>query len=187
MASISPVTTTAQGAEQTVELGLKPSLVYDLWSNMNRAVLTFATLYSDDQVWLEQLQDMQPKAFSGKIPANVLERVKQFQEKLDRLERDPKSIRSETLLDHSLSNLLSSKNKEITPSQVYLHSGQALINMSESILYKSSSPIEISSFFKENNIIDKTPSDVFGLVDLAIRRIDAITARSNNTPLIVKD
>ncbi|WP_417432838.1 hypothetical protein [Kiloniella sp.] len=187
MASISPVTTTAQGAEQTVELGLKPSLVYDLWSNMNRAVLTFATLYSDDQVWLEQLQDMQPKAFSGKIPAHVLKRVKLFQEKLDHLDEAPKSVRSDTLLDHSLSNLLSSKNKEITPSQVYLHSGQALINMSESILYKSSSPIEISSFFKENNIIEKTPSDVFGLVDLAIRRIDAITARSNNTPLIVKD
>ena len=175
----------AQEHEHAVDMGLTPSPVYSLWSNINRAVIIYADLLSDDKGWLKKLDSMGPNKFYNKKPANVLELVNRFSAKLNEIDGGRSAGAAETLLEGNLPNLLSSYESSVTPSLVYLHSGQVLVNIVDDILYISVAPIEISPLFKEYSFIDKgkTPSDVFGLVDLAIRRIDKILIKQKTGKL----
>jgi len=155
-------------------MGLTPSPVYGLWQNINRAVIVYAKMHSNDRDWLKKLNQMEPNKFSGKEPANVLEQVKRFKIKLIELNRHWSDSAVETLLDGNLPNLLSSDDNRITPSQVYLHSGQVLVNIAGHILQESATVIEISPLFEEQHITGKTPSDVYGMVELGIRRLEEI-------------
>lgn len=170
-------TASAQGTERAVDMGLTPSPVYALWSNINRAVILYARVHSTDADWLGKLEKMAPDKFSDKVPAQVLEQVKRFKLKLTELNKRPAAEAVETLLAGSLPSLLSSDDNRITPSQVYLYSGQVLINIAGDILQESTATTEISPLFEEHHFTGKTPSDVFGMVDLAIRRLDEIALR----------
>ena len=175
---IATATASAQGTERSVDMGLTPSPVYGLWSNINRAVIVYAKVHSTDDAWLGKLEDMTPNAYTGKEPAQVLEQVKRFKIKLIELDKRWSDGAVATLLNGNLPNLLSSDDNRITPSQVYLHSGQVLVNIAEDILRESTSVIEISPLFEEQHFTNKTPSDVFGMVDLGIRRLEEIAIRS---------
>jgi len=174
-------TASAQGTERSVDMGLTPSPVYGLWSNINRAVIVYAKLHSTDNDWLRKLEGMEPKKFTGKEPAHVLEQVKRFKTELIELielNKHWSDSATETLLDGNLPNLLSSNNNRVTPSQVYLHSGQVLVNIARYILQESPTVIEISPLFEEQHITGKTPSDVYGMVDLGIRRLEEIALQN---------
>jgi hypothetical protein len=164
-------------AAQSVELGLTPSPVYSLWVNINKAALTYARARSIDEDWLGELGQMKPGKFSGKIPANVLEMVKRFNIRLDMLDVSGTVNPTKKLLEGDLPQLLASEGNRVTPSLVYLHSGHVLVDIAGDILETSATPPEISPFFAVRRYTGKTPSDVFGLVDLALRRLDKILVR----------
>ncbi|MBL6933309.1 MAG: hypothetical protein ISR45_10200 [Rhodospirillales bacterium] len=177
----------AQGAGRIVELGLTPSPVFGLWTNINMAVLAYSKSHSSDEDWLRKLENMRPNIFSGKEPANVLERVKLFRNRLDELSGGRMGNAADTLLEGNLPFLLTSEDDRVTPSLVYLHSGQVLVNIAEEILHSSATAIEISPFFKDQIFTGKTPSDVFGLVDLGLRRLDEILNRKKAGKLSVRE
>ena len=176
----------ALGDDRAVDLGLTPSPVYSLWTNINRAVIAYAGVRSNDKEWLKKLNSMEPNKFYNKVPADVLELVDEFSTKLNEVDEDGSIHASDTLLDGKLPNLLASEDNRVTPSLVYLYSGQVLVNIAGDILHSSTTPIEISPFFVEYGFIGapKTTSDVFGLVDLALRRLDEIVIRQKNDQLI---
>ncbi|NQV84730.1 MAG: hypothetical protein HQ494_13030 [Rhodospirillales bacterium] len=164
-------TLAAPGSARAVELGLTPSPVFGLWTNINKALIVYARARSTNEDWLNQLAQMTPEKFSGKDSATVLEMVKTFAARLNELDVRRPDKTTDKLLGSDLQHLLANDQGRVTPSMVYLHSGQVLINVAEDILRASSVPVEVSPFFEERNVADKTPSDVFGLIDLGLRRL----------------
>ena len=171
------------GAAKTVELGLTPTPVYGLWTNINKALIAYAGIRSSDKDWLNQLTLMKPEKFSGKVPSNVLGMVKQFAARMDELDTNRTGQWTDMLLNRDLPNLLASDQNQVTPSMVYLHSGQVLVNVAEIVLKASPTSTEISPFFQERNFTGKSPNDVYGLVDLGLRRLDEILIRQNDGQL----
>ncbi len=176
----------AFGDDPAVDLGLTPSPVYGLWGNINRAVIVYASVRSTDKDWIKELGNMRPNKFYNKAPADVLKLVDRFRTKLRELDDGMSGNTSDTLLEGKLPNLLLSEDNSITPSLVYLHSGQVLVNIANDILQTSVEPIEISNFFQEYSFTGavKTPSDVFGFVDLGVRRLEEIAIKKKSGQLI---
>jgi len=181
------LTVSSSKPAQAIEFGLTASTVYSIWRNINNAVLIYAKERSTDEKWLKSLENMRQDTFSGKVPANVLEKVKQFNIKLDELRQDEEAHSKELLLESGLSVLLAGDDhNRVTPSRVYLHSGQALIKIVEEILHISPIDAEISSFFDVGAASDKTPSDVFSLVELGLRYLDEILILQNTGDLTIR-
>lgn len=161
-----------------IEFGLTPSTVYGMWENINRALLVYAKERSTNDTWLRSLKSMPRDNFSGKAPASVLEKVTQFNTKLNELRGGKQTHLEELLLEGDLSNLLTANKDDLaTPSLVYMHSGQVLINIVEEIVHNSPTKINISPFFDVDAFYGKTPSDVFSLVDLGLQYLDEILIR----------
>lgn len=168
------------GRGLAVDLGLTPSPVYGLWTNINKAVMLYAGERTTDGPWLNSLKAMKAKKFSGKVPADVLELVKRFNARLDQLQVGGAVQTTDKLLEGNLPHLLKGEDVRVTPSMVYLHSGHVLVDLAGDILKTSAAPPEISFLFNEYHFTGKTPSDVFGLVDLALQRLDEILARQES-------
>ena len=172
-------------ADIAVDLGLTPSPVYSLWTNINKTVVVYASMRSTDKAWIKELDSMGVNKFHDKTPENVLELVDRFSAKLSEVDEDGSSDGADTLLEGKLPSLLLSEDNSVTPSLVYLHSGQILVNIAGDILHSPDKPIEISPFFEEYSFlgVTKTPSDVFGLVDLGVRRLDKIIIKQKSGQL----
>ena len=153
-------------AAHAQELGLTPSHVYGLWTNINNALVAVADASSGGgQVLAESLNAATPNNFENKKPSHVLERAIEFRAKLDRM--------------LAAENLKPTKRYEniggsVTPSVVFLNSGHLLDSVVLWIVANSSREQMINPFYTLHAFSGKTPSDVFSLVDLANRRIDKI-------------
>ncbi len=150
-----------------LDLGLTPSHVFSLWTNINNALITSARIVSNDAV-TETVAAMRPKIFIGKVPADVLERARAVREKLDSLRRN--SGLKQTIL-------FNSDQGRITPSDVYLNSGHVLDGLVGWLIHGTGPDLLASRFYVRHKYSGKTPSDVFGLVDLANRRLEMILDR----------
>ena len=157
-----------------LELGLAPSQVFGLWTNINSAVITSARSLSDDEAWLRRLSEMEPRKFSGKTPKDVLEKVKLFEARFSKLPVDIPLHADKTNFTKEITFLLRDDSSVVTPSLVFLNSGRVLVQMVRAVVITSDGRQPISPFFTEHGFADKTPNDVFGLVDLALRRLDEI-------------
>ncbi len=169
VAAVALGTAIAAGAAQAQELGLTPSHVVGLWTNTNNALLTVAGLTSGDADWAKRLEAMAPERFEGKKPADVLNRVVEFRDKLDRLLQ--RSGQQETKRYQSGSGT-------VTPSVVFLNSGHVLDAVTLWIVAKTPREQLVSQYYTRHSFSGKTPSAAFGMVDLANRRIDRILANS---------
>lgn len=149
------------------ELGLSPSHVVSLWTNINNALVTTARITSDTAVSHESLARMSPQVFSDKKPADVLEAVVAFRGKLDRLRR--KSGLKAT-------GQYGEGEGRVTPSVVFLNSGLVLDGLVYWVVKNTGPDQLVSGFYTRHDLSGKTPSDAFGQVDLANRRIDKILA-----------
>lgn len=157
-----------------LELGLTPSRVFGLWTNINDTLLGYARNLSDDEVWLRHLSELEPRKFSGKTPKDVLERVKLFEAKCFKLAADICPHAEKTNFAKEVTFLLRDDNSVVTPSLVFLHSGRVLSKMVHTFAVSSDGRQPISPFFTEHGFKEKVPSDVYGLVLLALRRLDEI-------------
>ncbi len=148
-----------------VELGLTPSHVVSLWTNTNSALVTMAGIVSKDSSVAEKVKATKPLNFTGKKPSDVLKRVAEFREKLDRLRKK--------------GSLPPTKRYQqgkgiITPSVVFLNSGHVLDATVHWVIKNSGKDQLVSPFYIRHDISGKTPSHAFAMVDLANRRIDMI-------------
>ncbi len=146
---------------QAVELGLTPSNVLDLWTNINNALVGAGE--AKDAALSERLQAMKLQSFKGKKPGDVLKQVEALRGKLDSL-GSGYSLKPTPVFKGPAGGT-------VTPSVVFLNSGYVLDTM-VLVLNKVDREHQISGYYKRRDIKDKTPSDVYAMVELANRRMD---------------
>ncbi len=152
---------------ETIDLGLTPSHVYGLWTNINHAIIDLARVLLDDDARIRELEAMKPKVFSGKAPADVLKIVAVFRAKLN-LRRHESELGRTTRL-----RIIGS---EVTPSVVFLSSGHVLDSTVELLVQHTGPNHLISQYYVPRSFSGKRPDNVFGLVDLANRRMQLLLA-----------
>ena len=106
---------------------------------------------------------MKAGIFSGKKPADVLGQVLIYRDRLDKV------LHAQIL---ARTKKISFDGETITPSDVYLNSGHVLNAQVRWLIVKSGDEQTVSQFYTRYKVEGKTPSDVYGLVDLAIRRLE---------------
>lgn len=157
----------ARGNSQ--ELGLTPSHVVSLWTNINAALVTTAQITAKGDGWDAEVKAMNKNSYSGKKPADVLNQVSMFRDRLDRL-------RAATGLKKARRHQRKAKGK-ITPSDVFLNSGYVLDGMVDWLVRNTGKSQLVSQFYTRHKLGGMKPSDAFAMVELATRRIDVILAR----------
>jgi hypothetical protein len=154
-----------------LELGLTPSHVYGLWSNVNQALTGLANARTDNNTLINQLNNMTPGSFSGKTPGDVLKHATTFRNKLDQLKKQHN-------LEKTNAIVLSDKEK-ITPSVVFLNSGNILDSLVLLVIDSTAKNKPVAHYFKTQDVSSKKPSDVYAMVDIANRRLDHIIANTS--------
>lgn len=160
------------------ELGLTPSHVFGLWTNINAALVSVADASSGGQNLDDSLTSTKPDRFENKKPADVLARAIEFRAKLDRL-----------LAEHGMAPTKRYPRGagRVTPSVVFLNSGLLLDAVVGWIIANTAKRQLVSPFYAHHAFSGKTPSDVFGMVDLANRRIDRILATAESCHFFVQE
>lgn len=172
------------GTGFALELGLKHSHVFGLWTNINNAMLAYARNITDDEAWLRRLSELEPRKFSGKTHKDVLEKVELFEAKLSKLAIATLFDAERTSFAKEVTFLLRDSGSVVTPSLVFLVSGRVLVNMTIAVV-DGADPFDrqpISPYFAEHGFTGKVSSDVYGLVDLALRRLDKIQIEQRASP-----
>ncbi len=157
----------APGDARAQELGLTPSNVLSLWTNVNNALVAVAIVTSGGADRAQRVKATTPETFAGKTPADVLERVAEFRDKLDRLRRKAGLPATQRYQEDG---------GTVTPSVVFLNSGHVLDAVVQWLVKHTDRQQLVSPFYARHDFSGKTPSDVYGSVDLANRRIDIILA-----------
>jgi len=153
-------------------LGLTPSHVYALWVNINDSLIEVARVVSDDISRRETILSTPPKSFEGKMPSDVFDSVMRRRRMLERLGS------SFPIAGHLAE--IGSNNVEhelVTPSDVFVNSGQILDGLVVWLIQNTDTKQRISGSYTCRKIHDKTPNDVFGLVDPANRRLEIILSK----------
>lgn len=152
-----------------VELGLTPSNVCSLWTNINNALVTTGSALPNGTDISGDLKTMTAKAFPGKKPGDVLNQVIQFREKLDRLRAKSKLKATPIYKDP--------QGGTVTPSVVFVNSGHVLDSV-VLLLNRYNKHQLISGFYTRHDISGKKPSDAYSLVELANRRLGVIVTKA---------
>ncbi len=156
---------------RALDLGLTPSHDFSLWTNINDSLIAASRVVAADPDLRSRLMTMKARKFSGKIPADVLNHLALFRERLNIL-----------LLADNLPRVkrIASDGKTITPSDVYLSSGHILNAQMRWLIVRTGPEQNVSQFYTRHGFVGKTPSDVFGLVDLANRRLEQLLEAAGN-------
>jgi hypothetical protein len=166
------------------ELGLTPSHVYGLWTNINKCLLIYAEALSEDETLPQSLSKM-ASSFEGKVPADVYKQAKEIRKKLETFIAVPRGF-PEWLNSYNPQSDRDAGQEEITPSNVFIESSHILNGVVDVLVAKAGDGYLVSGFYANHSFVDKTPSDVFGLVDLAKRRVDMIL-KANGSGLLEVD
>jgi len=155
------------GPGQSVELGLTPSHVVGLWSNVNDCVDAAVKSVAKKQGLDAQVSAISLDSFEGKKPSHVLGKVAVVRDKIDKLRKKA-----------GLGKVAVFKNPDgkITPSVVYLNSGHVLDGLADWVARNASSGQLVADCYRAKKFSGKTPSHAFGMVDLANRRLDLVLA-----------
>ena len=151
------------------KLALTPDRVFSLWTNINRSLLAIARRVSDDAAWQARLAAEPPQTFQGKRSADVLERVRIYRAKLNRLLKASGIPPARRFRPHV---------NPVVPGDVYVNSGYLLNRLVEWLIRSAAPERKVGRFYILHNSTGKTPSDVFVLVALADRRLSRILARA---------
>ena len=150
---------------RALDLGLTPSHVYSLWTNINDSLVASSRVVSGDTALRAKISEMKLGNFSGKNPGDVLNHLALYREKLNRL------LRAKNL---PVVKRVAFDGGVVTPSDVYLNSGHVLTAQIRWLIVETGREQTVSQFYARHGFSGKTPSDVFALVELANRRIDLL-------------
>lgn len=137
-----------------------PNEVYSHWLSMNEALLLLTT----DKNITSKISRLQANEYSDKMPSDVLNEVVAFKGKLDALRQ--KNDLGETPHENIPTT------DQVTPADVLVYS-EPLLNAMQELAIQINQDNKDCSFHSET-VTGKQPSDVFGLVDLANRKIDLL-------------
>jgi hypothetical protein len=157
------------GTGSAQDLGLTPSQVVSLWTNVNTALIAAAELGSNDAGLAQRLKATRPTTAQGKTPADVLGQVVAFRGKLDQL-------RGRSGLDAT--KQYGEGEGVVSPTVVYLNSGMVLDGLTHWLGKKAGPERLVGEFYTRYAITGKTPSDAYAMAELANRRIDLLLAET---------
>lgn len=157
------------GTSHAVELGLTPSHVFALWTNVNTCLLTIAAQQKNGEALVENLKDLEVQSFAGKQPSDVLLALEKIRNRINSVRVRAGMAPVAVYLDQA---------EVVTPSTVFLNSGYILDGLADIVAHKGDATSLVTSCYETQHVIGKTPSDVFGLVDLAMRRAGVMLAHN---------
>lgn len=153
-----------QAKVHSAELGMTPSNVVSLWTNINSALLASAEIAGKDK-GRGALEDLTIGNFPGKKPADVLQQVIAFRAKLDRISRKRGLKPTKIYTDPA--------GGTVTPSVVFMNSGYVLDSMVLTVIKLDGERL-VSGFYTWHKISGKKPSDAYAMVELANRRLELL-------------
>ena len=161
-----------------LDLGLTPSHVFSVWTNINNALLAYARQLPSGGALHEKIAALEPNRFAGKTPQDVFGHMEIFRKNLKALPgvREGGDEERRVLFEAVLDSLAEGETG-ITPSTVFIHSGELLNELVGLLIGISPPDLPVSPFYARHLFSEKVPSDVFGLVNLANRRAEKILAR----------
>lgn len=150
---------------RATDLGLTPDHVFGLWQSVNTALIDAPGWLAGDRSLAEPIAALAPKATDPtRTPGDVLAQIAAFRDKLD-------------VIRNGLGLLPTPKfayRGEVTPTVVFLNSGHVLDSLVIAMIERDDGR-DVSKFFFRNDVENKTPGDVYALVELANRRLDLLT------------
>lgn len=164
IAGIVAATFLISAKSHAAELGLTPSNVVSLWSNINNALLTSAEII-DGAAGRAALEAMTVGSFPGKKPGDVLAQVVAFRAKLDKVGQRLSLKPTKTYSDP--------EGGAVTPSVVFMNSGHVLDSIVLTVIKLDGERL-IGGLYAAHELSGKSPSDAYAMVELANRRIDVL-------------
>jgi hypothetical protein len=164
---------------KAIELGLTPSDVFGLWTNINKVILDFGRTHLSDKAAIDALIAVQAKSHTNKTPTDVLGQVDNFRKISVSLHQDHKGSAVDQRLEDEIIFLIRHHNEGTTPSVVFMRSSDVLIEMAHSLFSEGDTRLLVSRYFAEHLFNDKTPSDVYSLVSLAIMRLGFVLGHAS--------
>lgn len=153
-----------QAKANSAELGLTPSNVVSIWTNINGALLTSAEIARGEE-GRDALEALTIGSFPGKKPADVLQQVAAFRTKLDSIGQKL-GLKATTIYTDP-------DGGTVTPSVVFMNSGYVLDSIVLSVIKRDGERL-VSGFYTSYAINGKKPSDAFAMVELASRRLELL-------------
>ena len=145
----------------------RPGHVYTLWSNINGLLEQIALSDSRKSGRMDEFHQLRLKDFDGKIPRDVLGIVNRFRTFLDR-QRNLQQLAGTASSRAGPGHL-------VEPKTVFINSLLVLDSLQEWERTVYASGLDYAPFYRFTKARDITPSDVFGQVDLAFRRLKFLT------------
>ena len=155
-------------AADVVELGnIPPSGPFQLWTSMNRVLPEYAMLKGGAEL-KARVEGLSATYFEGKTPADVLAQTAEYRATLEAL-RAQLNLPEVQIYKDPL-------GRTVTPGVVFVNSGYIMDATVRTYHTASDKPdVSLGGFYDVPVIAGKTPSDVFGLVHLATKRLQLIT------------
>lgn len=166
-------------AEENPSRGITPIQVYSLWVNINSAIEYYAQRgdFSDETLVL--VENVEAKKFTGKIPEDVFNLVGEVITSFSILTEHEVTSHGNSLenLEEEIFSVISPKDGSVTPTMVFLRSTILLdFIMQDIVHHNNNDDIIISPFYDINEYENKVPSDVYGLVEKALDRVNILVA-----------
>ncbi len=145
--------------------GFTPNNLYPLWNNINIVIEKIALLYPPEVQ--TEFSKIEVEMYAGKSPSDVLMNANNFVKIFNTFlfEHNMPSI---NLYDFDMLN-----RAEITPSEVYIYSGEVLDKAVKALL-DIENKYKVQEFYKIIHVMNKAPSDVYGLTELAKNRMNLL-------------
>ncbi|MCB1744405.1 MAG: hypothetical protein KDK91_28815 [Gammaproteobacteria bacterium] len=153
--------------------GITPGHTHAVWESANRALLRLAGVVHAEDAVVGEMARLRANVFSGKRDEDLESRVIAFHTKLGQLHE-----RLQLKMDgrNDAASLLEAR-KPGTQEGVFLVSGHVLDEIVTAYLQKTADTDPVSDLFVVQEDQGSSVDGVFGLVDLAHRRLDLLLAR----------
>ncbi len=145
---------------------ITPDGPFRIWTALNNVIPEYALLVGGKELKAKVLK-LSARGFTGKSPGNVMEQTERARALLDGLAvkyKLPKAARYSDPL-----------GRAVTPAVVFLNAGNLLDTLVASY-FVASKPTELGlgRLYAVPEFTGKKPNDVYGLVELATRRLEVI-------------
>lgn len=141
---------------------ITPSGPFHLW----RGIEEFVPLLMPNPTQARKIRAIKAQKFRGKTPGDVLTHLARFRRKLNRLSEKYKLRKTEIFR--------SPTGEKVSPAIVYINSGHVYDAVVRLLLVANPKDQSYREIFTIPYPKGKTPSDVYRLVDLAIRKINVL-------------
>ena len=148
------------------DLTIQPTHVFALWQNVNDCLVTTIRATSTKMKLIGEISDMQPAVFEAKTPTDVFARTAVVREKMERLRG---KLGQEPWHEH-----VDVAPADAQQMHAYLAAGMVLDGIASLMVAKTGPEQAVGVCYKAAPADGMSADDVYTMVDLADRRLDAV-------------